>query len=171
MTKRVTVSIQATVILISNNNRPIDVLSDMIQKSVDQMGQMMPHGDTSGNSALLWIIIILLVIIIAYLWFTGGRRQPIKATPVQETPINESQSIETDKIDVALRLLNDHEKQIVQALIDKGGEMLQKDISSELDLTRVQTHRAIQSLIERDIVSAEDHFNTKKITLRDWLTQ
>jgi len=141
----------------------------MIQSPVDQMGQMMPHGDTSGNSALLWIIIILLVIIIAYLWFTGGRRQPIKAT-VQDLQ-NDPPSIETDKIDVALRLLNDHEKQIVQALIDNGGEMLQKDISSELDLTRVQTHRAIQSLIERDIVSAEDHFNTKKITLRDWLTQ
>ena len=142
----------------------------MVRSPVDQMGQMMPHGDTSGNSALLWIIIILLVIIIAYLWFTGGRRQPIKATPVQD-PQNDPPNIETDKIDVALRLLNDHEKQIVQALIDNGGEMLQKDISSELDLTRVQTHRAIQSLIERDIVSAEDHFNTKKITLRDWLTQ
>ena len=135
------------------------------------MGQMMPHGDTSGNTALLWIIIILLVIIIVYLWFTGNRRQPIKATSVQETPATQTRDIETDKIQVALRLLNDHEKQIVQVLIDHGGEMLQKDISNELNLTRVQTHRAIQSLIERDIVSAEDHFNTKKITLRDWLTQ
>ena len=140
----------------------------MIQNPVDQMGQMMPHGDTSGSTALLWIIIILLVIIIAYLWFTGGKRQPVKAIPVQDSQ-NETQSIETDKIDVALRLLNDHEKQIVQALIDNGGEMLQKDISYQLNLTRVQTHRAIQSLIERDIVTAEDHFNTKKITLRDWL--
>ena len=142
----------------------------MIQSPVEQMGQMMPHGDTSGNTALLWIIIILLVIIIVYLWFTGNRRQS-KATPVQETPSTQTQDIETDKIQVALRLLNDHEKQIVQVLIDHGGEMLQKDISNELNLTRVQTHRAIQSLIERDIVSAEDHFNTKKITLRDWLTQ
>jgi DNA-binding transcriptional regulator LsrR (DeoR family) len=49
--------------------------------------------------------------------------------------------------------------------------MLQKDISNELEMTRVQTHRAIQSLIERDIVTSEDHFNTKKITLADWLIQ
>ena len=86
-----------------------------------------------------------------------------------EEPVEET--IESGKIDVALRLLNDNERLIVQALIDHGGEMLQKDISYELELTRVQTHRTVQSLIEREIVTTTDHYNTKKITLAEWLIQ
>ena len=140
----------------------------MIQNPVQQMGPMGPHGDISGSSTtitLLWIIIILLVVIIVYLWYTGSRKQEKKT----EEPVEES--IELDKIDVALRLLNDNEKLIVQALIDHGGEMLQKDISYELELSRVQTHRTVQSLIEREIVTTEDHYNTKKVTLAKWLIQ
>jgi uncharacterized membrane protein len=74
-----------------------------------------------------------------------------------------------DKIDVALKLLNPQEKQVVQALIEKGGEMLQKDIHYELDMTRVQAHRTVQSLTQRELVTVEDHFNTKKVILADWL--
>ena len=140
----------------------------MIQSLIQQMGPMGPRGDRSGSSTtvtLLWVIIILLVVIIVYLWYTGRKKQekmPVK--PVEEI-------IETDKIEVALRLLNDNEKLIVQALIDHGGEMLQKDISYELDLSRVQTHRTVQSLIEREIVTSEDHYNTKKVTVANWLIQ
>ena len=139
----------------------------MIQSLVQQMGPMGPHRDISGSNTtttLLWVIIILLVVIIVYLWYTGSRKQEKPEKPVEEP-------FETDKIDVALRLLNDNEKLIVQALIDHGGEMLQKDISYELELTRVQTHRTVQSLIEREIVTTTDHYNTKKVTLAEWLIQ
>lgn len=132
------------------------------------MGPMGPHGNGSSSStlvSLLWIIIILLLIIISYLWYNESKKQGTKPDLFSETEM-----IESEKIDVALRLLNENEKRIVQVLIDNGGEMLQKDISYELELTRVQTHRTIQSLIEREIVSKEDHYNTKKVTLADWLT-
>ena len=141
----------------------------VIQSLIQQMGPMGPHGDSSGSNAtttLLWVIIILLVVIIVYLWYSGNRKH---VETVEET--FEEEIVETDKIEVALRLLNDNEKRIVQALIDNGGEMLQKDISYELELTRVQTHRTVQSLIEREIVTTEDHYNTKKVTLADWLIQ
>ena len=140
----------------------------MIQSLVQQMGPMGPHRDISGSSTtttLLWVIIILLVVIIVYLWYTGNRKNEKNA----EKPVEDS--IDLDKIDVALRLFNDNEKLIVQALIDHGGEMLQKDISYELELTRVQTHRTVQNLIEREIVTTEDHYNTKKVTLAKWLIQ
>ena len=125
----------------------------------------MPHGTNGTDATLLWVIIFLLVVIIVYLWYTGSRKQVKK----HEKPVEET--LESDKIDIALRLLNDNEKRIVQALIDHGGEMLQKDITYELELSRVQTHRTVQSLIEREIVMAEDHYNTKKITLAKWLIQ
>lgn len=129
---------------------------------------MGPNGMGSGTvSALLWVIIILLLVVIAYLWYNNSRKEKTG----DQKPQAEPEPLESDKIDVALRLLNDNEKIIVQALIDHGGMMLQKDISHELELTRVQTHRAVQSLIERGIVTTEDHYNTKKVSLAQWLTQ
>lgn len=138
----------------------------IIQSIVKQMAPMMPH-DTGANTALLWIIIFLLTVIIVYLWYTGGRKTTGKALKSEVCP----EPLEPGKIDVVLRLLNDHEKLVVQALLDHGGEMLQKDISYELGLTRVQTHRTIQSLLDREIVTTQDHYNTKKVTLAKWLIQ
>ena len=127
-----------------------------------------PMGGSNTNNTLLWIIIILLVVIIAYLWYTRSRRKLPQLDPIE---LVEADPIESDKIDVALRLLNDNEKQIVQALVNHGGEMLQKDLTYELGLTRVQTHRAVQNLIDRKIVTTINHFNTKKVTLAEWLIQ
>ncbi len=142
-----------------------------IVQRVSQMGQMMPYPNNGAgtDNTLLWVIIILLLIIIAYLWYTSSRKKAISTKPITET--QKTEPIESDKIDIALRLLNENEKQIVEALIEHGGEMLQKDLTYELGLTRVQTHRAIQSLIDREIVTTEDHFNTKKVTLAEWLIQ
>ena len=136
------------------------------------MGQMMPYpmGGSGTDNTLLWVIIILLLVIIAYLWYNSNRKKTTHIEPVKPET-TETDPIESDKIDVALRLLNENEKQIVEALIEHGGEMLQKDITYELGLTRVQTHRAVQSLIDRAIVTTEDHFNTKKVTLAEWLVQ
>ena len=139
----------------------------MIQSLIQQMGPMGPHGNGSGSNTtttLLWVIIILLLVIIVYLWYSGSRKQLERPEKPAEVEV-----IETEKIEVALKLLNENEKRIVQALIDHGGEMLQKDISYDLELTRVQTHRTVQSLIEREIVTTEDHYNTKKVTLAKWL--
>ena len=137
--------------------------------NIEQMGPMHPYTDSwiiEIIPILLGFVIVLLVFIIVYLWINQNKdRNPEK--------INETESKfeagNLDKIDVAIRLLNDNEKMIVQALIDNGGEMLQKDISTEQGLSRVQTHRSIQSLIERDMVTTEDYFNTKKVTLSNWL--
>ena len=138
----------------------------LYQSHVEQMVPMMPH-DTGANTTLLWVIIFLLVVIILYLWYNGSRKTSEKAVEEEPSP----EPLESEKIDVALRLLNDHERLVVQALLDHGGDMLQKDISYELGLTRVQTHRTVQSLIDREIVTTQDHYNTKKVTLAKWLIQ
>jgi uncharacterized membrane protein len=133
------------------------------------MGPMGPHGNQktwNTISILLGIIIVLLILVISYLWFNHGRNSS-KKEEVRESIGHVLP--ENNKIDVALKLLNKNEKLIVRALIDSGGEMLQKDISAEIGLSRVQTHRTVQSLIERDIVTTERHFNTNRIRLSTWL--
>lgn len=134
----------------------------MIAEMVDQMGQMNPMGPRGGtDTTLLWVIIALLVIIIGYLWYSNrGKESP---------DVPSVGSLDVDKIEVAMRLLSPNERLVVEFLMSHDGEMLQKDISFELDFTRVQAHRVVQSLAQRDIVSVEDHYNTKKIIIADWL--
>jgi uncharacterized membrane protein len=134
------------------------------------MGPMMPMEPNNNNDIitfLLSVIIVLLLLIIIYLWYSQNK----KPTSVKETAPETPEEVDVDKVEVVLKLLNDNEKRIFQAIIENGGEMLQKDISYELDLTRVQTHRAVQSLIERELVKTEPHFNTNKITINDWVTE
>jgi hypothetical protein len=136
----------------------------MIKAIVNQMGPMHPNGPmwsrSSTGNTLLWIIIVLLVILIVYLWYSNKRREVSSVAPVE--------SIDVDKIDVAMRLLNANERLVVEYLLGHDGEMLQKDIPYELDLTRVQAHRVVQGLVQKNIVTVEDHYNTKKILLVDW---
>jgi len=138
----------------------------MIESFVYQMGQSNPMGPMRGssNNYLLWIIIGLLLVIIVYLWYNGRKRgEPVNTDPVLvENP-------DVDKIEVAMRLLSPNERIVVEALVSNDGEMLQKDLHYQLDLSRVQAHRIVQGLTQRDIVTVEDHYNTKKIRLADWL--
>ena len=130
---------------------------------------MRNNGGSGIYTPLLWVIILLLIIIIVYFWYIGdGKNKESTEKPETKT---ETEPFESNKIEAALRLLNENKKLVVQALIDHGGEMLQKDISYELDITRVQTHRILQSLINREIVTTEYHYNTKEITLANWLIQ
>ncbi|MHA2428326.1 MAG: DUF7343 domain-containing protein [Candidatus Hermodarchaeia archaeon] len=73
------------------------------------------------------------------------------------------------RIEVALRLLAADERKVVQAIIDAQGTMLQKDISWNTGLSRVKTHRILEKLIQRGIVTSEKYYNTKKVTLAEWL--
>ena len=128
----------------------------------NQMGQMNPMGTRgSTGNILLWVVIGLLVIIIVYLWYSNRKNQSDSPAMVD--------SVDVDKVEVAMRILTPNEKVVVEALIDRGGEILQKDIHYELDLTRVQAHRVVQALAQRELVSVEDHYNTKKIIIADWL--
>ncbi len=134
--------------------------------SVSRVGQMMPMDPMgSQDSTLLWVIIGLLTVIIGYLWYNGrnkGLPDLILDEPVQLVK-------ETDKMDVAMKLMSPNERMVVEALLDNHGEMLQKDLHYDLDLSRVQAHRIVQALTQRDIVTVEDHYNSKKVRLADWL--
>jgi predicted DNA repair protein MutK len=134
---------------------------------MSQVGQMMPMDLMGGsqNNTLLWVIIGLLTIIILYLWYNG--REHVLTEYIPDKPGHHI--IETDKIEVAMKLLSSNERMVVEALIGNDGEMLQKDLHYDLDLSRVQAHRIVQTLTQRDIVTAEDHYNTKKVRLAEWL--
>ena len=72
-------------------------------------------------------------------------------------------------IEVALRLLESDERKVVEAIIEAGGSLLQKEISWETSFSRVKTHRVLVRLIRRGVVTSEKYYNTNKITLAEWL--
>jgi uncharacterized membrane protein len=145
------------------NNQRFVMGVAMIRAVVDQMGQMNPMGPMGirGSTAntLLWVIIGLLAIILVYLWHSNRKHPEAHA----------AETVDVDKVEVALRILTPNEKIVVEALMERGGEILQKDIHYELDMTRVQAHRVVQGLAQRELVSVEDHYNTKKIIIANWL--
>ncbi len=120
------------------------------------------------------VVAVLLVVIIVILLFPRLRgvrsSKPIEpeVKKIGEKEVAEKKAAEKP-LDVTLRLLSEDERRVVELLAKSGGQMLQKDISYELKLNRVKTHRVLVGLIERGVVTAEKHFNTNMITLADWL--
>lgn len=159
------------------------------------------HGPPSGSESLLqyWIIIPVIIIsgivVILYAyrsWFpklhtiqptdrlknqvrqytdsqVTDRSEHDNQNVIEENP----QEIEEDSssIDVILRLLDTDERQVVEALLEAGGSLLQKDISWKTGFSRVKTHRILVRLLRRDVVTSEKYYNTNRITLSDWIHQ
>jgi uncharacterized membrane protein len=147
--------------------------------SLTSVGQQGPPTDRGfGNIQTLIpiaaVIILLLIVIVVILLFPRLRSvktsKPFESEvhKIEEKETREKKTVETP-LDVTLRLLHDDEKRIIEVLAKAGGSMLQKDISYELELSRVRTHRVLVGLIERGIVKAEKQYNTNRITLSAWL--
>lgn len=138
---------------------------------IQQMGPMGPRGNGLN---LTWIILLMFAFIVVavgmFLYFDRRlKTKPIASIQPQVEQDIKDQVSEEKALDVAVRLLNEDERRIVEAIHKAGGSMLQKDITYELDISRVKTHRTIAGLIKRDVVKSEKHYNTNKITLADWL--
>jgi uncharacterized membrane protein len=133
---------------------------------------MGPMNDGGGNQTLFIVVILLLLTVILLLFIRQRPTQPEAREPVAEVEVKSVEPGEAgseDKLEVALRLLDENERRVVEALVAKGGEMLQKDISYELGFSRVKAHRVVQSLVKRGLVTTEEHYNTNRISLVDWL--
>ncbi len=124
----------------------------------------------NGSQAQLLIIVVLLLLLVVIVLLYRQPR-PAPAERHMKKDAEEAEPGSGDKLEVALRLLDENERRVVEALVAEGGSMLQKDISVDLGFSRVKTHRVVQSLMKRGLVTVEEHFNTNKITLVDWLRE
>lgn len=144
-----------------------------IERIVGQYGPPPNRGTGSTILIIAAIIVVLLIIIAVILLFPRLRNvKPSKSIEPEVKRIEsktEKNNEEVDPLTITLRLLNDEEKRVVEALNKAGGTMLQKDISYELGLSRVKTHRTLAKLIDMDVVTAEKYFNTNRIRLANWL--
>lgn len=140
---------------------------------------MRPNTDTSlSTTVLLGLLIAIVSLIFMFYYFpklervraSGSLLPEVKRLEQESPPEGESKG-SPEALDVALRLLEPDERRIVEALLKSGGSMLQKDISYQLEISRVKTHRTLVKLIKRGVVSAEKYYNTNRIELADWLKE
>ena len=65
----------------------------------------------------------------------------------------------------AIRGLTEEEARIVRLLKENGGQVLQKEISKSLKISRLKTHRLVASLKKRGVVDVEKWGNTNLVKL------
>jgi len=124
-------------------------------------------GSTFPQSLRIGLVVVPLVLAIAVFAYATLFPELSEKKPTQKISMREKGY--DSALDGILRVLKEDERRVVEALIEEGGTMLQKDIRWKLGLSRVKIHRILARLAERGIVTAEKHYNTNKITLADWL--
>lgn len=67
--------------------------------------------------------------------------------------------------EIMLRFLSQDERMVMEALLARGGSMLQRDFSREHGLSKVKAHRVVARLAERGIVTLDEHGKTNRVTL------
>ncbi len=141
-----------------------------------EMGHGAHSGSATQNYDLLWLAIFIipligaLIIVVFSVFFPKNRTQQDQ-TVKQIRSIPDSVSKDS-ALQAVLRVLNPDEKKVIEILASaQGGSMLQKEIRWKTGLTRVQTHRILMRLLERNIINIERHYNTNKVTLAEWVTK
>jgi len=93
-----------------------------------------------------------------------------EVVPTKEVPlsppapaIEKGQQGPTEEDYLVLRLLSGDERAMFRAVVDNGGEALQKDLIVKLKWSDAKVSRVIDRLIEKGVVSKERHGSTNKV--------
>ncbi len=126
-------------------------------------------GAQSSGLGSVWLVVFAVPLAVALV--AVGYMVAFPEIKTAKPKKDAAEAKQSQTLDAVLRVLNEDEKKVVQALAEaKEGTMLQKDIRWKTGMTRVKTHRVLARLAARGIVSAEKHYNTNKITLTNWIT-
>jgi len=154
--------------------------------STDHMGMWGRATYSTGNVGLIAISVIAIVasVTIVALW---KRYEPLPPSmvPSQPSPAAEDKQnavevapvagppIEATNADAAaahnylvLRLLSGDERTMYKALMDSGGEALQKDLILRTKMSNAKVSRVLDRLVEKDIVVKERHGATNRVRIK-----
>ncbi len=152
------------------------------QFSMPMMQGMMGDGaHMFGMFIPFWSVFLILLVLLAgviYLLSTDrgrglytreGGRVVVESTP--EGGANKASDEGSEEEPEIMRVLKPDERRVVELLIENGGVMLQKDLRWELGMNRVQIHRILERLEERNIIVRRSVGNTNEVRLADWLME
>ena len=101
-------------------------------------------------------------------------RTPIEPvqTQMENTPMPEVETVQTrsivnaadDRI-LVLRLLSGDERTLFRAIVESGGEALQKDLIIQTRMSDAKVSRTLDKLVEKGVVSKSRHGMTNKVRI------
>ena len=119
---------------------------------------------------ILGIILIMASIPITYYYISKKMEQKLnehveslsRIVNKRKNKPNKSSLSSEDKI---LKFLNPSEQKIVKILLKSDGERLQSQIAKLGNMTKLQVHRIVKGLEQKNIIETEPYGKTKKISL------
>jgi uncharacterized membrane protein len=124
------------------------------------------------NSLLSSALLIVAIIPISY-YFISKRFEErlerkfdvITKLMKKNNSVSNKSTKEIDDRNIILKFLNAGERKVVEALIDRKGEILQSEISRMEGMTKLKTHRAVRDLERKGVVKRENYGKTHRIIL------
>ncbi|MDH5688465.1 MAG: hypothetical protein OEZ48_11480 [Candidatus Bathyarchaeota archaeon] len=108
-----------------------------------------------------------------YIYFEASKKpwvEPEREVPTGKQIAGPSQKLEElEAVSTALRVLQGRRRRVLEVIIGKGGEMLQKDLYLETGFSKAKISRTLKELELRDIIQRKGYGSTKKIILSDWI--
>ena len=108
-----------------------------------------------------------------YIYFEASKKplvEPEREVPTRKQNAGQSPKLEElEAVSTALRVLQGRRRRVLEVIVNKGGEMLQKDLYLETGFSKAKISRTLKELELRDIIQRKGYGSTKKIILSDWI--
>lgn len=113
----------------------------------------------------------------AFIYVRGGATTPVGAPGEIRPAVSAEGGIPApgeeglSPLEATLRALKGPERTIFKVLVDKGGEVLQKDLQRETGYSKATVSRALKKLQSRGLIKRRRHGWTKKVVLPGWMRE
>ncbi len=142
----------------------------------DHMGMYGPHSTYSSSNVLLMAIGVIAMVAGLMVLFLREEYVPLPSSiappqiAVKEpspppSPQHEQEDV-VSKEYLALRLLTGDERAMFKAIMDSGGEALQKDLIVRTRMSNAKVSRLLDRLQAKGVISKDRHGSTNKIRIR-----
>jgi len=142
----------------------------------DHMGMYGPHSTYSSVNVLVVAVGVIAVVAGLMVIFLREEYEPLPAPPqtmqAVAAPPAPPPSPQHEKEDLvakeylALRLLTGDERTMFKAIMDSGGEALQKDLITQTRMSNAKVSRLLDRLQAKGIISKDRHGSTNKIRIK-----
>ncbi len=140
----------------------------------DHMGMFGPHSTYSSRSVLLIAVGVVAIVSGLMVIFLRQEYEPLPesmaAPPIakaEPAPSPEhARDDEAAKEFLALRLLTGDERTMFKAIMDSGGEALQKDLILRTHMSNSKVSRVLDRLSAKGVITKERHGSTNRIRIR-----
>lgn len=110
-----------------------------------------------------------------YLYFEASKKPLIEAerrVATEKHLVGPSPRLEELKtVSTTLKVLRGPRRRVLEIIVNKKGEMLQKDLYLETGFSKAKISRTLKELELRNIIQRKQYGSTKKIILSDWMNK